>query len=263
LADRRIAHDGSSTTAEDARLRFWRPARSTTAAGQIVAHIRDALFDGRLKPGDVLGSEKTLINEFKVSRTTVRDALRALETMGIVDIKAGARGGARIAAANPDRFAEALAVQLRLVGVAERDMIDAQLGVEVMAAELAALRATEDDVERLEAVLDRAAALADDAVAFTEASLAFHLGVVEASRNRAIVVQFKALRELIWRAYVPHTTPVVAARVLANHRALLDAIRAGDAAAARAGMSRHLEGLRERAFHGNEPPPKANRKGKR
>lgn len=232
--------------------------RANTAPGQIVAQIRDALFSGGLAPGDVLGSEKDLAAKFGVSRITIRDALRTLEATGIVEIKVGAGGGARVASGNPDQFADALAIQLKLIGVNEREMIDAQLGVEVMAAKIAAEQATENDVVHLRTLLRTAEALADDPIAFTRASLDFHLGVVETSRNRALIAQFKALQHLIWGAYLPNTTQTVTKRVLKNHRKLLAAIEKRDATAARDIMTSHLEGLRDRAFHGRG---RSNRNG--
>ena len=243
-------HDAVVDTASDPGASRWTPVRANTASGQIVTQIRDALFGGALAPGDVLGSEKDLAAQFGVSRITIRDALRTLEATGIVEIKVGAGGGARVAAGNPDQFADALAIQLKLIGVSEREMIDAQLGVEVMAAKIAAEKATKGDIARLHALLERAESLADDAVAFTRASLDFHLGVVETSRNRALVAQFKALQHLIWGAYLPNTTPAIAKRVLSGHRRLLAAIEKSDATAARDIMTTYLEGLRDRAFHG-------------
>lgn len=242
--------DAGADAVSDPGTARWRPVRANTAPGQIVTQIRDALFNGGLAPGDLLGSEKDLAAKFGVSRITIRDALRTLEATGIVEIKVGAGGGARIAGGNPDQFADALAIQLKLIGVSEREMIDAQLGVEVMAAKIAAEEATEDDVARLRALLRNAESLADDPLAFTRASLDYHMGVVETSRNRALIAQFKALQHLIWGAYLPNTTQTVAKRVLKSHRKLLAAIETRDATAARDIMTSYLEGLRDRAFHG-------------
>ena len=80
--------------------------------------MREALFAKALRPGDFLGTEKDLAQRFAVSRIVARDALRTLEAQGIVEIKVGSGGGARIASGNAKLFAEALAVQLDLAGVA-------------------------------------------------------------------------------------------------------------------------------------------------
>ena len=104
-------------------------ARAATLSGQIVAEVREALFDRRLKPGDFLGTEKDLAARAGVSRIVARDALRTLEALGVVDIKVGAGGGARIAQGNPRLFAEALAVQLALTGVGAAETMDAQRAI--------------------------------------------------------------------------------------------------------------------------------------
>ena len=86
--------------------------RSSSLSAQVVAQVREALFAKRLRPGDFLGTEKDLAARFGASRIVARDALRTLEALGIVEIRMGKGGGARIAHGNPRLFAEALAVQL-------------------------------------------------------------------------------------------------------------------------------------------------------
>ena len=123
----------------------FQPTRGMTLSSQIVSHIRDALFAGDLAPGDVLGSEADLSRQFGVSRMSVRDALRSLEAMGIVDIKMGSKGGAAIAAGHSERFADSLAIQLVLIGVSKDDVLEARAAIESMAANLAARHATRQD----------------------------------------------------------------------------------------------------------------------
>src|ERR1700692_3175393 len=81
-----------------------RPGRAAALSGQIVDEVRDALFERRLRPGDFLGGEKDIAARSGVSRIVARDALRTLEALGIVEIKVGAGGGARIARGDPRRF---------------------------------------------------------------------------------------------------------------------------------------------------------------
>src|SRR3954462_3740739 len=106
------------------------PFRSATMSTQIVAQVRDALFARELKPGEFLGTEKDLAGRFGVSRIVARDALRTLEALGVVEIRMGKGGGARIARGNPQLFAEALAVQLTLTGVSAGEILDAQRAIE-------------------------------------------------------------------------------------------------------------------------------------
>ena len=81
----------SSTT------RIMLAGRSSSLSAQVVAEVRDALFAKRLRPGDFLGTEKDLAARFDASRIVARDALRTLEALGIVEIRMGKGGGARIA----------------------------------------------------------------------------------------------------------------------------------------------------------------------
>ena len=85
-----------------ARIMF--AGRSSSLSAQIVADVRDALFAKRLKPGDFLGTEKELAARYGTSRIVARDALRTLEALGIVEIRMGKGGGARIARGNPRLF---------------------------------------------------------------------------------------------------------------------------------------------------------------
>ncbi|HTM95866.1 MAG TPA: GntR family transcriptional regulator, partial [Croceibacterium sp.] len=103
----------------------FEPARGATLSTRIVEDVRLALFEKRLAPGDFLGTEKDIAERAGVSRIVARDALRSLQAMGVVEIKVGAGGGARIARGNPRLFAEALAVQLSLAGTSVREMMDA------------------------------------------------------------------------------------------------------------------------------------------
>src|SRR5947208_12987055 len=159
----------------------------TTLSSQIVREVRDALFAKRFKSGDFLGTEKDLAARFEVSRIVARDALRTLEALGIVEIRMGAGGGARIARGNPRRFAEALAVQLDLTGVTVREILDAQRAIECLAAELAAENATDEDIVRMRKLIADAEEAIDDAVLSTRLGEEFHMAVAEASHNRVLV----------------------------------------------------------------------------
>ena len=129
---------------------------------------------------------------FGASRIVARDALRTLEALGIVEIRIGKGGGARIAHGNPRLFAEALAVQLDLTGVSVAEIMDVQRATETLGAELAAenasARTTRKDMEKLRRLLREAEAAIGDLDEFTRLSRDFHLAVAEASHNRVIMV---------------------------------------------------------------------------
>jgi GntR family transcriptional regulator, transcriptional repressor for pyruvate dehydrogenase complex len=229
-----------------ADTRFFIAGRSASLSSQIVAQVRDDLFEKRLKPGDFLGTEKELAARYEVSRMVARDALRTLSALGIVDIRMGKGGGARIAPGNPRLFAEALAVQLDLTGVTAAEILDAQRAVECMAAELAALNATAADHARLQALLADAEATIGDNEAFTRVSLEFHLAVVEASHNRVLVTQFISLHHVSWPRRNRTLTARVARRVLDVHKELAELIEMRDAGGARALMDDHVNMIKAR-----------------
>jgi GntR family transcriptional regulator, transcriptional repressor for pyruvate dehydrogenase complex len=226
--------------------RIYLAGRSASLSSQIVAEIRDALFARRLKPGDFLGGEKDIAARFGVSRIVARDALRSLEAFGVVEIRMGKGGGARIARGNARLFAEALAVQLKLAEVSPAEILDAQRAIECLAAELAAQNATAADHARLNELLAEAERTIGDVAAYTRASRDFHLAIAEASHNRVLVVQLISLEHVAWPARNSTLTPKVARHILDVHRELARLIEARDAAGARALMDDHVRMIRGR-----------------
>lgn len=224
--------------------RPWTPARVAPVSGQIVSQIRRALFKGDLSPGQFMGSEAQLAQRFGASRGTIRTALRTLEALGVIDIKAGAGGGIRVADGNPDRFAEALAVQFKLVGVSREEHLEAQIAIESATAKLAARNATESDLADLRRLIAQARSIEDDAPRFSQLGLAFHLAVAEAAHNRALAVQLKALRHQVWPENDQRPVGATAARLVAVHTAIYERIRARDEAGAERVMREHLEHVR-------------------
>ncbi|MBN9049245.1 MAG: FadR family transcriptional regulator [Rhizobiales bacterium] len=242
-------------TSERASLdRIILPGRAASLSSQIVADVREAVFSRRLAPGDFLGTEKDLSARFGVSRIVARDALRTLEALGIVEIRMGKGGGARIARGNPRLFAEALAVQLDLTGVSTAEIMDAQRAVETLAAELAAENATQVDIARLRQLLDDARREMDDLDRFTRLSRDFHLAVAEASHNRVLVVQLISLEHVSWPSRNRTATRALAEHILDIHTQLADLIERGDRTAARALMDDHVRMIRDRRVSEHDSP---------
>ena len=229
----------------------WAPVRPHSIASQIVIQVREALFTEKLKPGDLLGSEKELAAQFNVSRITIRDALRALETMGIVEIRVGASGGARIAEGNLERFADAIAIQFKLSGVTEHEILDLQLAIESTAIELAAIKRTDRDVEKLRQILLDSESAINKPKEFTKIGQKFHLALIEASCNRALVAQFKSLRHIIWPKGGDRATREIAQHVHKILQDLFEFVKKGNGEAARKLMTAHLSSIRAVAFSEN------------
>ena len=218
----------------------FRRLRGMTLSSQIVAHIRDAIFAGSLKSGDVLGCEADLARQFGVSRMSIRDALRSLEGMGIVEIRTGAKGGAVIAEGNSDRYVEALAIQMALLGVSRAELLQARAALEGMTATLAAKHASDKDIEKLRDLLEQAERSIDDPHESERLGEAFHIAVAEASGNDVLVSQLKALSDVLAE---PDKLPnrQQAQRIVDVHQSLFELIAAGDVQAARENMMDHVE----------------------
>lgn len=230
----------------DLTARIMFAGRSSSLSAQIVAWVRDALYAKKLKPGDFLGTEKDLAARFGASRIVARDALRTLEALGIVEIRMGKGGGARIAQGNPRLFAEALAVQLDLTGVSAAEIMDAQRAIETLGAELAAENATPDDIAKLRSLLRDAEEAIRDLDLFTRLSRDFHLAVAEASHNRVLAAQLRSLQHVSWPTRNPALTRTVALHILEIHHKLVALIEARDAATARRLMDEHVKMIRAR-----------------
>ena len=232
--------------------RHFLAGRSASLSSQIVGDVRDALVQKRLKPGDSIGTEKDLAARYGVSRIVARDALRTLEALGIADIRMGKGGGARVARGNPRLFAEALSVQLDLIGVSVGEILDAQRAIETLGAELAAEHATAADHARLNRLLAEAEGCLNDPAAFTRSGREFHQAIAEASHNRVLVVQFISLQHVSWPTYNHTLTRQVARRLLDVHKELTALIEMRDPAGARKLMDDHVKMIRARrvAEHG-------------
>ena len=229
--------------------------RSSSLSSRIISDVRRALGERKLKPGDTLGTEKDLAASYDVSRIVARDALRSLQALGIVDIRMGKGGGARIAKGNPRLFAEALAIQLDLTGVGSGEVLDAQRAIECMTAELAARNATIEDRARLAGLLAQAKQAMSDRGEYARLCREFHFAVAEASKNRVLVVQLISLDRVALRE---KTFPSdVAQRVLDVHAALAHSIDKGDAEGARRVMDEHMRIIRTRSVgdHAGEIQP--------
>src|SRR5262249_16459689 len=193
-----------------------------------------------------LGTENDLAARYGVSRIVARDALRTLEALGIAEIRMGKGGGARVARGNPNLFAEALAVQLDLIGGGRSEIMDAQRAIECLAPALAAEHASDADFVKLRELVAEAEASIGDAERFTRLGAAFHLAVAEASHNRVLVVQLISLQHVSWPRRNPTLTPAVARHILDVHKELVALIEMRDGAGARKLMDDHVKMIRAR-----------------
>ena len=226
----------------------WRVLQPSTLSWQMVDRTRSALMAGEIECGDFLGTESSLAGQFGVSRTVVREALRVLSAFGIVEVRAGRNGGVWVASGNTALLVNALAIQLKLIGISQPEMLDMQAAIEVQSAELAAQRRSDADLASLRSIITELEGLVEQPALFTARSMDFHQAVVDASHNRGLAAQFAALRQLLLPAYSAHTKAAIAREAIKAHRKLLAKIEAADSEGARRQMAERLAQVRARGF---------------
>ncbi len=127
--------------------------KSDKISQHIIDQIRDAIFEGRLKPGDKLPSERELIKKFKVSKATLREALRSLEVLGFLDIRKGVSGGAFVTEVDMTKARDSFSNFLVFKNLSLRDLSEVRLLLEPYIAEKATLAITQGDLYRLEKLI--------------------------------------------------------------------------------------------------------------
>lgn len=219
-------------------------APSERLSSRLAHDLRQMVLDGRYKPGDRLPSEKALAEEFRVSRGVVREALKGLESAGLVQIRRGASGGAFVRRVSLQQLNEALYTLLRLEGFQASSLHEARLLLEPGIAALATERMTPLGLSELERTAARAeAALREGRPIYTAIDLHNQLARLTGNPILELLVGF--LTDLLETSRLLHLSPIDTSRqageeIVRQHRAILAAIARHDPARAEALMREHL-----------------------
>ena len=204
----------------------------------VAERLLDQIRDRHLTPGDVLPPERELVQTYGVGRSSVREALRMLESQGLIE----SRGDGALAVAhlrNP--FDQSLDLLLRVEEATYANLFEVRRILEGEAAALAASRRTAAHLRAMESVVE----VMDDALSseqrFIEADLAFHMAVAEASRNPVLVHLMHAIRDLLQRSLSSsYHIPGSPERAVDMHRLILEAVAEKRPEAARQRMQEHI-----------------------
>jgi GntR family transcriptional regulator, transcriptional repressor for pyruvate dehydrogenase complex len=223
----------------------------------VLEHVETQLLEGRLRPGDRLPGERTLSTELGVGRSSVREALRVLEVLGLIRTQAGSgpNAGAIIIATPGGGMSALMRLQVAAHGFPVADIVRTRLILETsVAGDLAESTPTQRaDLAAADALLDAMDSPALAPAEFLALDAAFHLALAEASGNQVITATMAGLRSGIeGYALAGLATisdwPATSARLRREHRGIVEAIRAADAPAARTRIHDHISGYYAETF---------------
>jgi GntR family transcriptional repressor for pyruvate dehydrogenase complex len=217
----------------------------------IVEQIRLLMRQGQLKPGDRLPPERDLCERFGVSRVTVREALRMLESSGLVEIRVGARGGAFVTVPSSNRVGEGLTDLLSLSVISASDVTEVRMVLEVGIVPLVCERATEADLADLDKICEQSKQAVRDGNYTMDMSLEFHTRVAAATHNPAVTMLVESFRGPIFMSLqeAKNAAPEMGDLGSQEHERFIEAIRRKDADAASRIMREHLSRTAHRLEH--------------
>ncbi len=233
--------------------------RSPKTAELVARTLRRMVVDGQLKDGDFLPHEAELIAHFQVSRPTLREAVRVLESERLVEVRRGSRTGAKVCVPGPEIVARPAGLLLALSGATLADVMTARILIEPAAARLLAEEGTAEAHEEFRRLFDDLPE-AWDAPSVAPATAYFHRRMVELSGNATLGMIAGMLHEISER----HTAAAISgnqdhllpkaeyARLLKSYRHLVDLVTARKGAAAETHWRRHMEAASAALLKGYE-----------
>ena len=218
----------------------------------IVQRFHALIQQGSLEHGAKLPAERVLAEQLKVSRSSVREAIRTLELQGLVVSKHGS--GTFINTQSLDAVTTLMTFNLgEGLGAGEaqlRDIFEVRHLLEPQLAALAAQRATGEDVERLAAILEEQQGQIMEGETGVDADTKFHFALATATHNTALVKVVSAVEDVLRQSRDQSLQqPGRPERSLASHREILEMVRAGNQRGARAAMEHHLTAVEPSAVY--------------
>jgi DNA-binding FadR family transcriptional regulator len=237
---------------------LFAPLKPRRAFEEISGEIKRMIFSGILKPGDRLPSETELGNQFRVSRQTIREAIRRLELAGFIVIQKGASGGPIVVNTILSTISDSFLDAFQMKNMTTDELTKARLEVEKMVLKNAFSMIGQDDIVLIrESIKEAKRKIAQGLTPFGD-DLNFHKQLARATHNRIFVILVESLM-----AAVAHFMSFLSIGVewskRANkaHERILDAIEKGDEAAALAELERHIIDA-DRAYHTTRNTAKGN-----
>jgi GntR family transcriptional repressor for pyruvate dehydrogenase complex len=227
----------------------WRPVTRSLTYQLVVEAVEAQILTGALKVGDHLPPERELASLLGTSRPAVREGLRMLEAQGVLRTVGAGSGSATVVTALPSQaLTRLLRLHLALSSFRTTDVVEARVMLERRSAELAAQNGTPVDFDRIRAALDRMDDPALPMEEFNELDTEFHVSLADASDNQLVADMTRAIRGAVRDALLEafraqDDWQATAARLRVEHRAIYDAVVAGDPAEAAGAVESHIRGF--------------------
>ena len=231
------------------------PIRKARVAEEIADRIRVLILDGTLPPGQPLPAERLLASRFGVSRGSVRDAFRMLETIGLLETRHGQ--GTFPRELDVDRLVAPLASILTYRRDLSEELLDVRRMFEPAVARFAATRITEDDLADLQRILDTQRRKLKAGAATLVEDTAFHAALARATRNRVVMRLMETLNDLLIESRkLTLKQKGRPERSIQGHEAVVAALRRRDPEAAARAMRDHIDQIAELLQHTRRPSPR-------
>jgi GntR family transcriptional regulator, transcriptional repressor for pyruvate dehydrogenase complex len=212
---------------------------------QVEQQLREAILRGQFAQGDKLPPETELAQQFGVSRPTVREALGALVSAGLIRKIPGVAGGSFVNSVNPDSLSqmlrESMDTTLRLGTLQIGELTEVRKVLEVPSARWAAEHRTEHHLQELKAILQRQRTTTIDDPQIPEYDKAFHAIIGQASGNRLLAAFIGAVHAATHPVEYLNVTREVARKTVKQHMAIVAALEAEDGEGAATAMEEHLD----------------------
>jgi DNA-binding FadR family transcriptional regulator len=210
---------------------------------RVFAFFRRKVLSGELRTGDRLPAERDLATQLNVGRPLLRESMRSLAMLGLVDIRHGS--GAFVGKAEISVLTDFFTFSLAQEQNVSEDIMQARMAIECQAIRLACERATDSDLDRIGGCLTALIKTLSDPEKGGMADFRFHAAIVQASHSQALTTLYKAISELLMqnhveRRRVTHKTPKVIDDLVESHRQVFLSIVEGDGDAADHRLREHF-----------------------
>jgi DNA-binding FadR family transcriptional regulator len=237
------------------------PLRIPKMAELVSQRLRRQIVRGELSEGDALPSEAALMTQFGVSRPTLREAFRVLESEGLISVRRGAHGGARVQTPNGDTAARYAGLVLEYRGTTLEDVFDARNVIEPPCAALLARRRTQADIKQLRAAVNEARDAMDDPNLLIRLHNEFHALMIELAGNQTMAVLNGMVRHIIELSSYAHVAADAGSpanirsirKGFRAHEKLVEHIEAREAEDAQQLWSKHLTEAESYILGGSNP----------